>query len=160
AWSSGTNFAVGQDTMISLTQTELGPLPALPMLGALPSAPAWPILHNLLPILVVLACALAGLIFARHQFSVSPWQMLGVILSAVVTYFTCFVVLYCLRSGVVVPQRLSQVGVTPWAGAGQLALLSGIGLILITLLTRPEIRQWTKHWWDKGMERATRVDDL
>lgn len=160
AWASGSNFTVGQGTTISLTHTELGPLPALPMLGALPSEPAWPILHNLLPILVVLACALAGLIFARHQFSVSPWQMLGVILSAVGTVFTGFVVLYWLSSGAVGPQRLSQVGVNPWAGAGQLALLSGIGLILITLLTRPEIRQWTKYWWAKGMERATRVDDL
>ncbi|XBH22177.1 DUF6350 family protein [Jonesiaceae bacterium BS-20] len=160
AWSSGTNFAVGQDTMISLTQTELGPLPALPMLGALPSAPAWPILHNLLPILLVLVCAAAGMIFARHRYQMGAWQMLGVLVSGVGTVFVGFMILYWLGSGAAGPHRLSEVGVNPLSGAGQLALLSGIGFVLVTLLMRPEVRQWTKHWWGKAMERATRVDDL
>ena len=151
---------VGQDTAISLTQADLGPLPALPMLGALPAQPAWPVLHNLLPIIVVLVCALAGLIFARYDRRVSAWQMLGTLVTSIATVFIGFIILYWLGSGAAGPNRLSEVGVNPLSGAGQLALLSCIGFVLTTLLLRPEVRDWTKQWWRKAVHRVTRVNDL
>jgi hypothetical protein len=61
AWTAGPGFAIGAGTSVLPGHTELGPLPAIPMLGALPTPGAGPGWAWAVLALPVLAGALAGL---------------------------------------------------------------------------------------------------
>jgi len=58
AWMSGAGFAIGDGSSISILGTTLGPIPALPIFGAIPTDPHW------LFMLLILVVPLAGLLGA------------------------------------------------------------------------------------------------
>lgn len=64
AWSSGAGFSLGQGTLVDLTQTKVGVMPSLPLLGALPQVQEpWGYVALALP---VASGALAGWWFFRE----------------------------------------------------------------------------------------------
>lgn len=64
AWSSGAGFSLGEGTVVDLTRTDVGVLPALPMFGALPNpVEPWSFIASIIPIL---AGAVAGWWFFRE----------------------------------------------------------------------------------------------
>lgn len=64
AWSSGAGFSLGEGTVVDLTRTDVGVLPALPMFGALPNpVEPWSFIACIIPIL---AGAVAGWWFFRE----------------------------------------------------------------------------------------------
>ena len=64
AWSSGAGFSLGQGTLVDLTQTKVGVMPSLPLLGALPQVQEpWGYMALALP---VASGALAGWWFFRE----------------------------------------------------------------------------------------------
>ncbi|MFP5336581.1 MAG: DUF6350 family protein [Actinomycetes bacterium] len=80
AWLAGPGFAVGADTTVTPWTAEIGAVPALPVLGALPAhpTPSWLAAALLLP---VAAGALAGRWLSRRPAAERPrWQ--GILLDA------------------------------------------------------------------------------
>lgn len=65
AWLAGPGFTVGAGTVVAPTGVVLGPLPAVPLLGALPNPGSQPLWAGVLVFVPALAGVLAGLLAAR-----------------------------------------------------------------------------------------------
>ncbi|WP_156968607.1 cell division protein PerM, partial [Cellulomonas bogoriensis] len=72
AWVAGPGFAVGAGTVYSPSEVLTGPLPALPLLGALPAQV--PDVAMWAPVLVVVAGALAGRWLSLALVRERPWH--------------------------------------------------------------------------------------
>jgi hypothetical protein len=114
SWVTGPGFAVGVGTSVGPFATSLGPVPALPLLGALPSTetPAW---WGAVALLLPLAGgALAGLVVARRLDTSAPltgaWEaaLVGPCAGLV------FTALAFLSGGPLGGGRLAAVGPSPW----------------------------------------------
>lgn len=65
AWLAGPGFTVGTATVVAPTGVVLGPLPAVPLLGALPDPGSQPLWAGVVVFVPALAGLLAGLVAAR-----------------------------------------------------------------------------------------------
>lgn len=118
AWLVGPGFAVGAGSMVSPIATTLGPLPAVPLLGALPAEP-WPLgyLTLLVPLLAAFVAGLAvrpRLTSALDERPVALWALgtgaLAAVVAGLAMGFLAFV-----AAGSAGPGRLSVVGPDPVA---------------------------------------------
>lgn len=133
AWLVGPGFGIGVGSSVSPLGTQLGPVPALPVFGALPEGQlALGYLGLLVP---VLAGFLAGVLFrpavvrALSGMGSLRWQAgagagIGVVAGGVLG------LLSWLSAGSMGPGRLAEVGPQPWQVAGFAALEIGIGAIV------------------------------
>ena len=113
AWVAGPGFAVGVGTAVGPFGTTLGPVPALPLLAALPGAvPAWVgVLALAVP---VGAGALGGLLVVR-RLAAPGWQVAAREAALVGPCAGVVVALGCWMSGGPVGgARLTDVGPSPW----------------------------------------------
>ncbi|NCT89589.1 hypothetical protein GXB85_01275 [Cellulomonas sp. APG4] len=140
AWLTGPGFAVGAGTTFSPTEVASGPLPALPMLSALPTDLDHPDLLRWVPVTVVLAGALAGMWLeartragrGRHVLLTCVWGGLAAgVLSAVATL---------AASGAAGPGRLAVVGASPLAVGLHVVALSWLGMLLAALPRSAAVR--------------------
>jgi hypothetical protein len=137
SWLVGPGFAIGTGSAITPFATSVGPLPAIPVLGALPTGHlAVGFLGLLVP---VLAGFLAGVILrSRLVRSVAPdgrWRWL--LLAGVGVGIAGGILLTLLAwasAGAAGPGRLVDVGPNPWLVGGVGALTIGVPAI-IGLLT-------------------------
>lgn len=141
AWASGPGFAVGTGTSVMPGHTELGALPAIPLLGALPTPGEGPGLAWLALALPVLAGAAAGWYLLRAAPDVlagpnshliprpSPGKgrpplgtgsdgtvrslLIETGLTALLAGF-CWAILGWLSAGPAGPGRLAQIGPSSW----------------------------------------------
>jgi hypothetical protein len=109
----GPGFAVGQGTTVGVLGADLGAVPAMPLLAALPSgtgSPAW-----WLVLLVPAAAGLAaGLVAGRGE--VRPWRRLAeVAVGTGAAVGAAVAVLGWLASGAAGPGRMAETGPTWWA---------------------------------------------
>ncbi|WP_111720668.1 DUF6350 family protein [Homoserinimonas sp. OAct 916] len=130
AWLIGPGFSIGVGSSVSPLGTQLGPVPALPILGALPEGQlALGYLGLLVP---VLAGFLAGVLFrpavVRALSGMASWRWqagagvgVGVVGGAIIGALAWF------SAGSLGPGRLVEVGPHPWQVAGFAALEIGIG---------------------------------
>lgn len=118
AWLVGPGFAVGAGSMVSPIATTLGPLPAVPLLGALPAEPS-PLgyLTLLVPLLAAFVAGLAvrpRLTSALDERPVALWALgtgaLAAVVAGLAMGFLAFV-----AAGSAGPGRLSVVGPDPVA---------------------------------------------
>ena len=148
SWLVGPGFAIGVGSSVSPLSTQLGPVPAIPFFGALPTGDlALGFVGLLVP--VVIGFLVAALLRPRlvEQLDVErPWAWLlsiglgtgvvgGVLLGAIVW----------AASGAAGPGRLSQVGADPVAtglfAALEIGVAASIGLLVsrrIPMLTKAE----------------------
>jgi uncharacterized protein DUF6350 len=156
SWAAGPGFTVGTGTSVLPGHTDLGALPAIPVLGALPTpgdAPGgwvWAVLA-----LPVLAGALAGryLLRANPAVLVQPGPAGAVRPLLIETGLTALLtglawtVLGWLSSGPAGPGRLSHLGPVAWqlglatmveVGIGAL-LVVGVGLLFRLFTPRPYV---------------------
>ncbi|MDO4897734.1 MAG: DUF6350 family protein [Rothia sp. (in: high G+C Gram-positive bacteria)] len=153
AWSSGAGFALGTGTSVDLTGTDVGVMPALPILGALPhAAEPWGYLALAVPLL---AGALGGWWFFREgenhldewfalkiRFRWISWPLSTVSL-ALLTFLPAFIVtvfLGWIANGSLGLGRFTDIGPNPLIfgayAAGLLAAGTMLGLGLSHLLVR------------------------
>lgn len=130
----GPGFQVGVGTLVSPTAVSLGPVPAFPLLAALPDGgptPWWTLL--LLGVPVLAAAAAAVLMLRRHP--VRGYEI-GALrgLAAGVGGGVLFSVLATVASGSVGPGRMSEVGVGLLEVLPAAALSLGLGGVLGGLL--------------------------
>jgi hypothetical protein len=117
SWFTGVGFSLGSGSMVSPLAVELGPLPPLPMLSALPiNTSAYMIVAILVP---VLAAFFATLLIKSHTADLrfnyasatSAAIALGVGIGLVAA--TELAILADFASGSIGPKRMSEVGVNP-----------------------------------------------
>ncbi len=140
SWLIGPGFAIGTGSTVSALGTGLGPVPAIPLLGALPAGDfAFGFVGLLAP---VVAGFLIGSIFGpalRRAVDTRAIAVTGV--AAGVVGGAILGLLAWASAGAVGPGRLEHVGPDPWAvgawAALELALSISVGLY--ASLVRPRI---------------------
>ncbi len=122
----GPGFAVGAGSSVGPFATHLGALPALPVLAALPRAPAgWPVLLVQLAVLVS-AGVVAGVLLVGSRPADSGLRRVRCGLGAGASAGVLVALLAALAGGPAGPGALSVLGPSPWltgfATAGEVAL--------------------------------------
>lgn len=130
AWFSGAGFAMGAGSSISPFGALTGPLPSLPLLGALPQG--WGSTAVLAPALIVVLGLGIGVLGARlTRLRHDGWVTLVTVpvLAAAIAGLVVAGV-SALAVGSVGPGRLSVVGPEPWTVGGLIAAELAVGLLL------------------------------
>lgn len=118
AWFTGVGFSIGAGSLISPLGSQVGPLPAIPFLGALPVGQ---LEFGMVSIAVVLLAAFVATLAIRKSADeirfefATPWSAaisLGLSIAAVTAAQMGFLAL--IASGSAGPGRLVEIGVTPW----------------------------------------------
>lgn len=139
AFVSGPGFALGTDTAVTPAATQVGALPGIPVLGALPdSTSSWLLLLALLPVGIG---AVTGWILRSRMPStarpepVAPRLTLALVVAALTGGAGALVAV--VSSGAIGPGRLSDTGPQP----GPLALALGLEVLvgLAILLLSPRV---------------------
>jgi hypothetical protein len=157
AFLAGPGFAVGTGTAVSAAGTELGVVPGIPLLGALPETTSpWLYVLVLLP---VGAGAFAGwAIRSRLRRGAESAAVRLVVTSAVAALSGAAAALLCvLASGALGPGRLAEVGPSP----GPVALAVGIEVALgagILLLSPRSARDDDARWAAGSVPRTDAAD--
>ncbi|WP_049566657.1 cell division protein PerM [Nonomuraea sp. SBT364] len=126
SYIAGPGFAIGADTLVAPTGVQLGTVPSLPLLGALPESgpvPAWMMAVIALPFA---AGAVAGVVVARMSpspaYEAAPlWGFLTGVTSGLVAGL-----LAALSGGPIGGGRLTAVGPSAWEVALSVALEVGV----------------------------------
>ena len=130
SWFAGSGFAVGAATSVTPFDTLLGPLPALPIFGAIP--PSWGWAGGLAPVIIVaMGTALGGLAGGRPLMRrASPLvsaivPVCAAVIAGLVTALACV-----LASGAMGPGRLATNGPGWWQTGGLVAIELAFGMSL------------------------------
>lgn len=139
AFCIGPGFAVGQETSVGVLGSDLGAVPAVPLLAALPAgtgSPAW-----WLVLLVPAAAGTAAGLVADRAAATAGWRRLvevaagtGALVGATVA------VLSWLAAGPAGPGRMAEVGPAWWA-VGPLAALEVTVAVAATTAVLPLLRR-------------------
>ena len=143
SWLTGVGFAVGQGSQVSPLVTELGPLPAIPMLAALPvSSDSFGVFFILIPLL---AAFFATLLVKSHtaelRFNYASATTAAISLGLAIGFVAAVEmwILADFASGSIGPGRMSFVGTNPWIVAGVTFVEVSIASILAAFFSaRPD----------------------
>lgn len=145
AWLAGPGFAVGHGTVFAPTEVVSGPMPALPLLGALPAGPApsgaW------VPAAVVAAGALGGWWLHRRLAPTTPWRPAGAAVGAGAVAGALVAVLTALAGGVGGPGRMSDVGGSAFVVGLTTAGLAAAGALLVAVPLDAAVRAVVVRGW-------------
>lgn len=127
AWLVGPGFAIGTGSSVSPLGTDLGPLPAVPVLGALPTDDAsFAYVGLLVP---VVAGFLAGALFTRALREHSPWARVVAGVGTGVVAGVLLGLLSWAAAGSAGPGRLADVGPDPLLVGAWAALEIGLAAL-------------------------------
>ena len=143
SWLTGVGFAVGHGSQVSPLVAELGPLPAIPMLAALPvSSSSFGVLFILVPLL---AAFFATLLVKSHtaelRFNYSSTTSAALSLGFAIGFVAAVEmwILADFASGSIGPGRMSLIGTNPWVVAGITFVEVSIAAILAAFFSaRPD----------------------
>jgi hypothetical protein len=134
AWFTGVGFSIGAGSLISPLGAQVGPLPALPILGALPVGR---LEFGMVAIGVVLLASFIATLSIRRsadeirfEFATAWSAAISLGLSIAVVTSAQLGLLAVLASGSAGPGRLSQIGINPWL----LMLISFIEVFIVSTL--------------------------
>jgi hypothetical protein len=118
SWLTGVGFSIGAGSLISPLGSQVGPLPAIPVLGALPVGQ---LEFGMVSIAVVLLAAFIATLLIRKsadeirfEFATAWSASISLGLSIAFVTATQMGLLALIASGSAGPGRLAQVGVSPW----------------------------------------------
>jgi hypothetical protein len=118
SWLTGVGFSIGAGSLISPLGSQVGPLPAIPVLGALPVGQ---LEFGMVSIAVVLLAAFIATLLIRKsadeirfEFATAWTASISLGLSIAFVTATQMGLLAFIASGSAGPGRLAQVGVSPW----------------------------------------------
>ena len=117
AYFSGTGLAVGTGTLISPLWYHLGQIPALPLLGILPTT------RQPLALLGILFFIGLGVLLAQWS---SQYGLQTFIQSYIFTVLSCVILAYC-ASGSLITAEMGAMGVSIWKFVLSIAIEIGIG---------------------------------
>lgn len=141
AWFAGPGFSIGQATSVTPFESLLGPLPALPLFGALPEGWGWA--GALAPAIVVAAgAALGGVAAGRPSMRrASSAVAVAVPVAAAVIVGLVACVLALVASGSIGPGRLSVIGPVPWQVGLAVTLELAFGMSLGVFARRVDLQR-------------------
>ena len=135
SWFTGTGFAIGEGSHVSPMGTELGPIPVVPMLGALPVGQlSFGLAVLLVPLLASFIATIlvrGHLAEVRFQFAYAWSAALSVGLSIAAVAAIEMALLAAAASGAAGPGRLHEVGVNPL----MVALVTFLEVGVVSVLT-------------------------
>ncbi len=141
AWFAGPGFSIGQATSVTPFESLLGPLPALPLFGALPEGWGWA--GALAPAIIVAAgAALGGVAAGRpsmRRASSSVAVAVPVAAAVIVGFVVC--VLALVAGGSIGPGRLSATGPVPWQVGLAVTLELAFGMSLGVFARRVDLQR-------------------
>jgi hypothetical protein len=141
AYLLGPGFAVGAGTVVSPTAVSLGPVPAFPLLAALPgdgATPAWTsALIGVPVVLAVVAVVLAGRVAPLDRLETGAMSGLAAGLLAAVA----LTLLVALAGGSAGPGRMAEVGASAGSVFGASAVSLGAGGLVGGLLASWRVRR-------------------
>jgi hypothetical protein len=130
SWLTGVGFSIGAGSLISPLGSQVGPLPAIPILGALPVGQ---LEFGMVSIAVVLLAAFIATLSIRKsadeirfEFATAWSAAISLGLSIAFVAASQMGLLAFIASGSAGPGRLSQVGVSPWLVALVLFVEAGV----------------------------------
>ncbi len=140
AWFAGPGFSIGAATTVSPFDTLLGPLPALPLLGAIGEGWGWA--GGLAPAVVVALAAGLGALAAGRPALRRASALVAVVVPVCAALLAGLIVaLLCLlASGAVGPGRLATTGPVAWQVGGFVALQLAFGLSLGVFARRVDLQ--------------------
>lgn len=153
AWILGPGFQQGTGTIRSLTQVKAGPIPAVPILGALPAqTPGYWVL-TLIAVLSLMVGYLFYTVMARVDFfsHVASFLVGGLLFTFLTTWF-CF-----LGSGSIGAVRMSAWGAHPLAVAAMGLFLVWVPIILVGTVLHPHARAYLADKFFKAKRASVRA---
>lgn len=118
SWFTGVGFSLGVGSTVSPLAVELGPLPAIPMLSALPAATdSLMIVFVLVTLLSAFFATLLVKPFTRElRFNYASTTTAALSLGIGIGLVAALemLVLAAISSGSIGPERMSQIGINPW----------------------------------------------
>lgn len=139
-WLAGPGFHVGTGTTFTTAEVVPGPIPALPLLGALPQPDMAGGALVAAPALLVLAGCVAGWWLHRRTVPGRARDVLAAAAAAGLTAGACAAGFVSLASGAVGPGRMAEVGAA-WAPVGGVVALGvALGALLVALPAEPLVR--------------------
>ena len=147
AWVSGAGFVVGTGTSFAPGEAVMGPLPAVPMLGGLPTGDMAGAAGRWAPVVVVLLAAWLSVVLWRRLRAragldeVRAADLLGAAAAFVATTMLLGGLGGILSGGAAGPGRLATVGADGAAVAGRLGLLSAAACAVVLLVAHPAPRR-------------------
>ena len=118
AWFTGVGFSIGTGSLFSPLGSQVGPLPTIPVLGALPVGQ---LEFGMVSIVVVLLAAFIATLAIRKsadeirfEFATAWTAAISLGLSIALVTALQMAVLATIASGSAGPGRLVQIGVSPW----------------------------------------------
>jgi hypothetical protein len=118
SWFTGVGFSLGQGSMVSPLATELGPLPAIPMLAALPAQTnSMLIVFVLVPVLLGFGATLlikAHTADLRFKYASATSAAIGLGLAIGFVAALEMAILADFASGSIGPARMNEFGINPW----------------------------------------------
>lgn len=140
AWLAGPGFAVGAGTVFSPSQVVSGPMPALPMLGALPVPGSEGGLVGWSPLLVGACGLLAGWWLHRRLLVTRAWEPLAAAGGTALVAGVLAATGTLLAGGSAGPGRLATVGGSPLLVGLAVTGLVLVGAVLTAVPTAPVVR--------------------
>jgi hypothetical protein len=140
AYLTGTGFAVGAGTSVTLSSAHVGATPALPILAALPRGAApWPI------VVLAIGSALGAGLLAGWRIRADVGDDLGAQVRAVaataIVIGAAAALLVAIAGGPFGPGRLAAVGPSPWkVGLSVGGEVAGTALIVVA------VQGWWRLW--------------
>ena len=129
SWLVGPGFAVGAGSSASPIGTQLGPIPAIPILGALPTGQlALGFLGLLVP--VVVGFVVGALLASQPREQLATRELVITAMGIGIVGGVTLGVFAWASAGAVGPGRLVQVGPNPWAVGGFAALEIGAAAVV------------------------------
>ncbi len=144
AWLSGAGFAVGSGTQFSPDEVVGGPMPAVPLLGALPtwSGPAY--LALAAPAVLVLVGVVVGLVLHRRAPAGAWWYQPAAVGTCALATAVATAVVVAAASGAAGPGRMGDVGAVWWQVGPLVGGLVGLGAALVALPGSAVLRHRTR----------------
>lgn len=138
AWVSGAGFAIGAGSYVSPLASQLGPLPALPIFAAIPTAG---LERGIIFALVPIISALIATLMVRKSLDRMRWEFATSFSAAtVLSLLSAFTsaalafMLALLASGSLGPGRFVEVGINPWVFAGVIFVEVLVPVFLVSLV--------------------------
>jgi hypothetical protein len=140
SWLVGPGFAIGTGSSVGPLGTSLGPIPAVPILGALPSGDlSWGFLGLLVPVLAGFVTAIVlrpRLMRELEPVGRGPWLPVTGLLIGIAGGILLGLLAWA-SAGSAGPGRLIDVGPSPWLVGAYGALEIGVAAVIGMLVGRP-----------------------
>jgi len=155
SWLAGPGFHVGTGTVFSAASVVSGPLPAIPLLGALPQPDSAGGLLTAAPAVLVLAGAVAGS-WLRRRLVAERWTdaVVACVAAAVVAGGSAGL-LAVLTSGALGPGRMADVGASGLVVGAMVAAGVLLGASLAVLPFDPAVRARVGRSWHGALARRS-----